>query len=166
MVSVPSSTPILACSHDRRLFCPLCPTNILFCQKLDESGEKGAKNLAAAPIADMAVGKSATPSNPEVLFPPLPPATSDKSRVSAGVAGDLASATKTGSTTSAAISSCASVFDDHLEVVEVQGDGGGGVDTADGEGESVEDLLSSLMRTLNTEQGRADFRLLASGSTT
>ena len=42
-----------------------------------------------------------------------------------------------------------------------------GTDSAGGgeEEESVEDLLSSLMRTLNTEQGRADFRLLASGAT-
>eukprot|EP00752_Nemacystus_decipiens_P012162 g10781.t1 len=55
---------------------------------------------------------------------------------------------------------------DELEVLEVQSVGGGdaGPDTTGGE-ESVEDLLSSLMRSLNTEQGRADFRLLASGTT-
>eukprot|EP00903_Cladosiphon_okamuranus_P017097 g15753.t1 len=64
-----------------------------------------------------------------------------------------------GSTASAAASSSVSTSNDELEVVEVQSLGTGG------EEESVEDLLSSLMRTLNTEKGRADFRLLASGAT-
>lgn len=106
----------------------------------------------------MAVGKSATPSSSEVLFPPSPPATSNKSAVSAGVARDLG-LTTSGSTASAASSSSVSASNDELEVVEVQSVG------TSGEEESVEDLLSSLMRTLNTEQGRADFRLLASGTT-
>lgn len=115
-------------------------------------------------MADMVVSTSGTTSSPEVLFPPLPPATSNKSRVSAGEARDLGS---TGSTASAAAtaSSSLSLSNDELEVTEVQSVGRGDDETADGEEESVEDLLSSLMSTLNTEQGRADFRLLANGAT-
>lgn len=46
--------------------------------------------------------------------------------------------------------------------VGVVGEGGGDEDE-DGEGEeSVESLLGSLMRALNTEQGRADFVRLTS----
>lgn len=88
-------------------------------------------------MADMALGPLATPSSTaEALLPPLPPTASKES-------GDL------------------SEEFDMTELQCAQGD----VDTADGE-ESVEDLLSSLMRTLNTEQGRADFRLLASNGST
>ena len=118
-------------------------------------------------MADMAVGTSATPSSSEVLLPPLPPATGNRSSVSPGVARELGSTTS-GSTASVAASSSVSASIDELEVVEVQSVGGDvGTDSAGGgeEEESVEDLLSSLMRTLNTEQGRADFRLLASGAT-
>lgn len=119
-------------------------------------------------MADMAVGTSATPSSSEVLLPPLPPAIGNRSSVSPGVARELGSTTASGSTASVAASSSVSASIDELEVVEVQSVGGDvGTDSAGGgeEEESVEDLLSSLMRTLNTEQGRADFRLLASGAT-
>lgn len=148
-------------------FRSLCPfVNRIF-QTAEESSE-GGKGLSAAPLADMAVGKSATPSSSEVLLPPLPPATGNKSSVSAGVAHHLGSTTTSGSTASVAASSSVPASIAELEVVEVQNVSRGDVDTdtAGGEEEeSVEDLLSSLMRTLNTEQGRADFRLLASGST-
>lgn len=96
---------------------------------------------------------------------PLPPTTGNKSRVSAGVARDSGPTATTGSTASATASSSVSLSSDELEVVEVQSVGGRNLDSADDEEESVEDLLGSLMRTLNTEQGRADFRLLANGAT-
>lgn len=145
-------------------FARLAQSSICF-QNNEGNGEKGAKNLAAAPIADMALGTSAAPGSPQILLPPLPPATSNKSRGSTGVTGDLGATTTSGSAASASASSSVPVLNDRLEVVEVQSVGGGDIDTADGEEESVEDLLSSLMRTLNTEQGRADFRLLARGAT-
>ena len=104
----------------------------------------GDKSFAAAPMADMAVGKSAT------------------------AARDSGSTTS-GPTASVAASSSVSTSMGELELVEVQGVGGRDVDPTNAGGEeeeeSVEDLLSSLMRTLNTEQGRVDFRLLASGAT-
>lgn len=108
--------------------------------------------IPAAPIADMALGPSASPSgSPDVLLPPLPPSASEESGDSVGMASAKASSSE---------SSYSYSSSGELEVTELQSVRGD-VDTADGE-ESVEDLLSSLMRTLNTEQGRADFRLLAS----
>lgn len=151
---------ILLASSDESLLRPLCPIANALRQSIEES-RGGGENLAAAPMADMAVGKPATP---EVLFPPLPLAASDKPGVSAGLTRELGSKTTPGSTASAAASSPVSASHDEVEVVEVQ-NVGGDVDTANREEESVEDLLGSLMRTLNTEQGRADFRLLASGAT-
>lgn len=115
----------------------------LFFQRKGESGKNGAMKIPAAPIADRALGSSANPSSsPDFLLPPLPPTASEESEDSVRV----------------------SSLSDELEVAELQS-GSGDADTADGE-ESVEDLLSSLMRTLNTEQGRAEFRLLASNDST
>ncbi len=116
----------------------------LFYQRKGENGEKGALKIPAAPIADMALGPSASPStSPDFLLPPIPPTAVEESEDSAGMAS----------------------LSNELEVTELQS-GSGDVDTAHGGEESVEDLLSSLMRTLNTEQGRAEFRLLASNGST
>lgn len=128
---------------------------------------ENAKDIAAAPMADIAVGASATPSSlPQVKIPPLPPPASCKTGTSSGAAciQHFTTTTKSSAnaTTAVAGSSPVPVVNDELEVVELQRVAGRHVDSVDGGEESVEDLLSSLMRTLNTEQGRSDFRLLAS----
>lgn len=121
-----------------------------------------AKDVAAALMADMAVGAAATPSCPF-----LPPAPTDETGASDGAACQPCVGTTANNSTAAAgeDGSSVPVSRDDFEVVELPSVGGGCNETVDRE-ESVEDLLSSLMRTLNTEQGRADFRrLAATGST-
>lgn len=131
---------------------------------MQESCGENAKDITAAPMADIAVGASATPGSlPLAAFPPLPPPASCKAEVSGGAACTECSTTTTKSVATAAVvgSSSVPVADDELEVAELQMVAGRDVDSVHGGEESVEDLLGSLMRTLNTEQGRADFRLLA-----
>lgn len=123
-----------------------------------------AKDIAA-PMADMAVGASATPSSlPQVTSPPLTPPGCCKTGASGGAAcAERSTTTPTYDAATAAVagSSAVPAVDDALEAAEFQRGAGRDVDSVDGGEESVEDLLSSLMHTLNTEQGRADFRLLA-----
>lgn len=116
-----------------------------------------AKDVASAPMADMAVGAAATPSCPF-----LPPAPSDETGASDGASCQPCVGTTTKKSTAAAGEDGSFVPSsrDDFKVVELPSVGGGDDEAVDRE-ESVEDLLSSLMRTLNTEQGRADFRKLA-----
>ncbi|CAN0535515.1 unnamed protein product [Ectocarpus sp. 12 AP-2014] len=113
----------------------------------DQEKKEGihAKGVAAAPMADMAVdAAAATPSGP---FQPLSGTTTNNATAAAGEDGSV------------------SASRNHFEVVELPIVGRGNDEPVDGE-ESVEGLLGSLVRTLNTEQGRADFRrLAATGST-
>ncbi|CAM9421976.1 unnamed protein product [Ectocarpus fasciculatus] len=121
-----------------------------------------AKGVASAPMADMAVGAAATPSCPF-----LPPAPSDETGALDGAACQPCVGTTTNISTATAgeDGSFVPASRENFEVVELPSVGAGGDEAVDRE-ESVEDLLSSLMRTLNTEQGRADFRrLAATGST-
>lgn len=131
---------------------------------MEESGGENAKDIAAAPMADMAVGASATPSTlPLAAFPPVSPPASCKAEASGGAACTEHSTSTTNCAATAAVVGSSPVpdADDELEVAELQKVAGRHVDSVHGKEESVEDLLGSLMRTLNTEQGRADFRLLA-----
>ncbi|CAB1120271.1 unnamed protein product [Ectocarpus sp. CCAP 1310/34] len=121
-----------------------------------------AKGFATAPMADMAVGvAAATPSCPF-----LPPAPSDETGASDGATCQpCVGTTANNSIAAAGEHGSVPALRDDFEVVELPSVGGGDGEAVDRE-ESVEDLLSSLMRTLNTEQGRADFRRLAAiGST-
>ncbi|CBJ28093.1 acetyltransferase [Ectocarpus siliculosus] len=121
-----------------------------------------AKDVAAAPMADMSVGaEAATPSCPLQY-----PAPSDGTGASEGATCQPCAGTTTNISTAApGEDGSVPASRNDFEVVELPSVGGGGDEAADGE-ESVEDLLGSLMRTLNTEQGRADFRRLAAAGST
>ncbi|CAM9204268.1 unnamed protein product [Hapterophycus canaliculatus] len=133
-----------------------------------EGEDEEGKGAVAAPVADMAVSTAAAARS----SPPVPPiATSNKTgHAAVGEVGEVRAerASPTGAPADVVGSSPFSPSDDDYEVTELLDVAGQGAITRTGVGgeESIETLLGSLMRALNTEKGRADFRLLAATGST
>lgn len=137
------------------------------------------KRDAAAPVADMSITaeSAAISRKPDQLpHPPLPPATqgidaADEELFKAGAPGPLPPSASgqpiisASSASAAAAASCASLScDGSGEILEEVCEPVASVDDEEKE-ESIENLLSSLVRALNTTQGRADFgQLIAESS--
>lgn len=129
--------------------------------------EQDEKCAVAAPVADTAVGAAASARSSPPVLPTDDIIQTEHPRPAVGAdsTADTCSAGAPFHITSGASSSAS---DNDFEVTELPGVAGQAtiVDGVDGEEESVEALLGSLMRTLNTEKGRADFRLLAATGST
>ncbi|CAM9493820.1 unnamed protein product [Scytosiphon promiscuus] len=128
-----------------------------------EEEDREGKSADAAPLADNAVGKALSARS----SPPVPPpiAASNTTAPTHEEVGEARSENTCSTGVPAEVlggSSFSSPLDDDFEVAELPGVAEQATISQTGdEEESVEALLGSLMRTLNTEKGRADFRALA-----
>lgn len=156
----------------------------LFAALLSTKGENDADSVnraVAAPVADMSIAteSAAMPSRQDQPpHPPLPPTNqeieaADGTLPQAGAPGywspstsgqSVLSATDASTAAAAAASFASPLRDGSGEVLEVIGESVAAVDDGEEQEESIENLLGSLVRALNTTQGRADFGQLIAES--
>ena len=160
------------------------PPGPAFCRLLSTKGKNGAesvKRAVAAPVADISIATepAAMPSRRyQSPHPPLPPTTQDSEAAdgtlpqadapgsSPSTSGQSAlSATRASAAAEAAASSASPLNDGSGEILAQIGKSVAVVDDGEEKEESIEILLSSLVRALNTTQGRADFGRLMTEST-
>lgn len=150
----------------------------------ESEGENDADSVnraVAAPVADMSIAteSAAMPSRQDQPpHPPLPPTNqeieaADGTLPQAGAPGywspstsgqSVLSATDASTAAAAAASFASPLRDGSGEVLEVIGESVAAVDDGEEQEESIENLLGSLVRALNTTQGRADFGQLIAES--